>query len=54
MSTIETIRKQVEIWEAFKGLPDEAVVRADLAAIFLGVSKKTLARLRHGRGDEQD
>ncbi len=46
MTTIETIRKQVEIWEAFKGLPDDSVVRADLAAIFLGISKKTLAKLR--------
>lgn len=48
--TIETIRKQVEIWEAFKGFPDEAVVRADLAAIYLEVSKKTLARLRQNGG----
>lgn len=50
MSTIEIIRKQVEIWEAFKDLPDEAVVRADLAAVFLGISKKTLARLRQEGG----
>lgn len=46
MSTIDTIREQIAIWEAFKGLSDEAVVRSDLAAIFLGISKKTLARLR--------
>ena len=46
MTTIDTIREQVAIWEAFKDLSDEAVVRSDFAAIFLGISKKTLARLR--------
>jgi len=46
MSTIETIRKSSEIWEALQAMPDEAIVRADRAAIYLGVSKKTLARLR--------
>jgi len=49
-TTIEAIRKQAEVWEAFKGFPDEAVVRADLAAIYLGISKKTLARLRQEGG----
>lgn len=50
MTTIETIRQQVEIWEAFKNMPDEAVIRADLAAVYLGISKKTLARLRQNGG----
>ena len=50
MSTIETIREQSEIWSAFASLPDEAAIGADLAAVFLGMGTKTLARLRQNGG----
>lgn len=43
---MESLRELQDVWKQFEGLSDEAVVRADLAATFLGISKKTLARLR--------
>lgn len=51
MKTIEAIRQQVEIWKAFEGLSGEATIPPELAAAYLGISKKSLARLRqNGEG----
>lgn len=49
MSTLETIRQQAEIWKAFQDIPDDAVVDSKLAAVFLGISHQSLARMR-GKG----
>lgn len=46
MSTIETLRAMSEVWSLFSDMPDDATIGVDLAALFLGVSVKTLARYR--------
>ncbi|AIR85238.1 hypothetical protein [Pantoea rwandensis] len=46
MSTIETLRAMSEVWSLFSDMPDDATVGVDLAALYLGVSVKTLARYR--------
>ncbi|MCU5773013.1 hypothetical protein [Winslowiella arboricola] len=46
MSTIETLREMSEVWSLFSDMPDDATIGVDLAALYLGVSVKTLARYR--------
>lgn len=46
MSTIETLRAMSEVWSLFSDIPDDATIGVDLAALYLGVSVKTLARYR--------
>jgi len=46
MSTIETLRAMSEVWSLFSDMPDDATIGVDLAALYLGVSVKTLARYR--------
>jgi len=46
MSVIETLRDLSEVWSLFGDMPDDATVGVDLAALYLGVSVKTLARYR--------
>jgi len=46
MSAIETLREMSEVWSLFGDMPDDATVGVDLAALYLGVSVKTLARYR--------
>lgn len=46
MSAIETLREMSEVWNLFGDMPDDATVGVDLAALYLGVSVKTLARYR--------
>ncbi|CRY10855.1 hypothetical protein [Yersinia enterocolitica] len=46
MSTVETLRSLSEVWKLFGGMPDDSILSADLAALYLGVSVKTLARYR--------
>ncbi|MGC0915355.1 hypothetical protein [Pantoea agglomerans] len=46
MSAIETLREMSEVWNLFGDMPDDATVGVDLAALYLGVSFKTLARYR--------
>ncbi|AVG78124.1 hypothetical protein [Pantoea ananatis] len=46
MSAIETLREMSEVWNLFGDMPDDATIGVDLAALYLGVSVKTLARYR--------
>lgn len=46
MSTIETLRELSEVWSLFGDMPDDATLGVDLAALYLGISVKTLARYR--------
>ncbi|KPA06245.1 hypothetical protein [Pantoea agglomerans] len=46
MNTIEILREMSEIWSLFSDMPDDATIGVDLAALYLGVSVKTLARYR--------
>ncbi|MDQ0020109.1 hypothetical protein [[Curtobacterium] plantarum] len=46
MSAIETLREMSEVWNLFGDMPDDATVGVELAALYLGVSVKTLARYR--------
>ncbi|WP_168421873.1 hypothetical protein, partial [Erwinia amylovora] len=46
MSAIETLREMSEVWSLFGDMPDDAAIGVDLAALYLGVSVKTLARYR--------
>ncbi|EKN6046507.1 hypothetical protein PCO86_09280 [Pectobacteriaceae bacterium CE70] len=46
MSTVETLRSLSEVWKLFGDMPDDSTLSADLAALYLGVSVKTLARYR--------
>ncbi|HCB1352208.1 TPA: hypothetical protein MYO00_002547 [Klebsiella pneumoniae] len=51
MSAIETLREYTEIWRLFGDLPDDATLSAEISALYLGVSVKTLARYRqNGNG----
>ncbi|MDY4378742.1 hypothetical protein SOV92_13005 [Pectobacterium brasiliense] len=46
MSAIETLRELSEVWSLFGDMPDETTLGVDLAALYLGISVKTLARYR--------
>lgn len=46
MPCLETLRNASEIWRLFSDMPDDAAIGVDLAALYLGVSVKTLARYR--------
>lgn len=42
----DKMKALTEIWKSFEGLSGEAVIPAEMAAVYLGVSEKTLARMR--------
>lgn len=46
MHYIEVLRDLSEVWRLFSDMPEEAALNAELAALYLGVSVKTLARYR--------
>ncbi|WP_367143695.1 hypothetical protein [Pantoea stewartii] len=46
MSAINTLREMSEVWNLFGDMPDDATLGVDLAALYLGISVKTLARYR--------
>lgn len=46
MHHIEVLRGLSEVWRLFSDMPEEATLNAELAALYLGVSVKTLARYR--------
>lgn len=51
MSIIETLRELSEVWRLFGDMPDDTTLSAELSALYLGVSIKTLARYRqNGEG----
>ncbi|EFB2921282.1 MULTISPECIES: hypothetical protein [Enterobacteriaceae] len=51
MSAIDTLREYAEVWHLFGGMPDDATLSAEVSALYLGVSVKTLARYRqNGNG----
>lgn len=46
MSAIDTLREYAEVWRLFGTMPDDATLSAEVSALYLGVSVKTLARYR--------
>ncbi len=50
MSVVETLRDLSEVWKLFGDMPDDATLNVDLAALYLGISVKSLARYRQ-KGD---
>jgi len=50
MPTVETLRHLSEVWKLFGDMPDETTLGVDLAALYLGISVKTLARYRQTGG----
>ncbi|MGE4696865.1 hypothetical protein [Yersinia intermedia] len=50
MSVVETLRDLSEVWKLFGDMPDETTLNAELTALFLGISIKTLARYRQNGG----
>ncbi|ENS4335229.1 hypothetical protein ACE073_002665 [Salmonella enterica] len=50
MSVVATLRELSEVWKLFGDMPDDTTLNAELAAIYLGVSPKTLARYRQNGG----
>lgn len=51
MSVVETLRELSEVWQLFGDMPDDTTLGVDLAALYLGISVKTLARYRqNGNG----
>jgi len=50
MSVVEKLRDLSEVWKLFGDMPDETTLNAELTALFLGVSIKTLARYRQNGG----
>ena len=46
MSVVETLRELSEVWQLFGDMPDDTTLGVDLAALYLGISVKTLARYR--------
>lgn len=46
MSAIDTLREYAEVWRLFGSMPDDATLSAEVSALHLGVSVKTLARYR--------
>lgn len=45
---LEKISAMTEVFKRFEGMPNDAVIPVELAALYLGMSEKTLARLRRG------
>ncbi|HAB1674749.1 TPA_asm: hypothetical protein GBX85_18740, partial [Salmonella enterica subsp. diarizonae] len=53
MSAIDTLREYAEVWRLFGSMPDDATLSAEVSALYLGVSVKTLARYRQtGNGPD--
>lgn len=50
MSVIDTLRELTEVWKLFGDMPDDTTLSVDLAALYLGISVKTLARYRQSGG----
>ncbi|EHC4423447.1 MULTISPECIES: hypothetical protein [Enterobacterales] len=50
MSVIQTLRELSEIWQLFGDMPDDTTLSVDLAALYLGISVKSLARYRQNGG----
>ncbi|ELU4490226.1 hypothetical protein [Serratia nevei] len=50
MSVVETLRELSEVWQLFGDMPDETTLSVDLAALYLGISVKSLARYRQNGG----
>ncbi|ECX8093951.1 hypothetical protein ACNF5A_000813 [Kosakonia cowanii] len=50
MSVIETLRELSEVWKLFGDMPDDTTLSVDLAALYLGISVKSLARYRQSGG----
>lgn len=50
MSVIETLRELSEVWSLFSDMPDDTTLSVDLAALYLGISAKSLARYRQNGG----
>ncbi len=50
MSVIETLRELSEVWSLFSDMPDDTTLNVDLAALYLGISVKSLARYRQNGG----
>lgn len=50
MISVEILRELSEVWKLFGDLPDDSVLNVDLAAVYLVVSVKTLARYRQNGG----
>ncbi|EHP7597636.1 MULTISPECIES: hypothetical protein [Enterobacterales] len=53
MNVVETLRELSEVWKIFGDMPDETTLSVDLAALYLGISVKTLARYRQNGGGPQ-
>jgi hypothetical protein len=50
MQQIDILRKLSEVWRLFGDMPDDTTLSVDLAALYLGISVKTLARYRQSGG----
>ncbi|ECW1407058.1 hypothetical protein F6612_12335 [Salmonella enterica] len=50
MSIVATLRDLSEVWKLFGDMPDDTTLNVDLAALYLGISVKTLARYRQNGG----
>ncbi len=50
MSIVATLRDLSEVWQLFGNMPDDTTLNVDLAALYLGISVKTLARYRQNGG----
>lgn len=51
MGVVETLRELSEVWRLFSDMPDDTTLSVELAALYLGISVKTLARYRqNGNG----
>ena len=53
MSVVETLRELSEVWKLFGDMPDDTTLSVDLAALYLGISAKSLARYRQNGGGPQ-
>ncbi|HCL8467676.1 MULTISPECIES: hypothetical protein [Enterobacteriaceae] len=53
MNVVETLRDLSEVWKLFSEIPDDATLSVDLAALYLGISVKSLARYRQKGGGPQ-
>ncbi|WP_233965443.1 hypothetical protein [Pectobacterium versatile] len=50
MNVVETLRELSEVWQLFGDMPGDTTLGVDLAALYLGISVKTLARYRQNGG----
>lgn len=50
MGVVETLRELSEVWRLFSDMPDDTTLSVELAALYLGISVKTLARYRQNGG----